>query len=39
VSGTLEFPADRDLLALTEISGVPTALDINDPTGGCPLVF
>jgi phospholipid/cholesterol/gamma-HCH transport system substrate-binding protein len=35
-AGTLSTPFDRDLVALTEISGVPTLEDINDPAGGCP---
>ena len=35
-SGTLDTPFDRDLLALTEFSGVPTWFDIDDPSGGCP---
>jgi phospholipid/cholesterol/gamma-HCH transport system substrate-binding protein len=36
-AGSLTTPFDRDLVALTEISGVPTAFDITDPSGGCPL--
>ncbi len=35
-SGTLNTPFDRDLLALTELSGVPTWFDIDDPSGACP---
>jgi phospholipid/cholesterol/gamma-HCH transport system substrate-binding protein len=36
-AGSLTTPFDRDLVALTEISGVPSAFDITDPSGGCPL--
>jgi phospholipid/cholesterol/gamma-HCH transport system substrate-binding protein len=36
-AGSLTTPFDRDLVALTQFSGVPEAYDINDPSGGCPL--